>query len=112
MTQRTPIDELKLQGNASNLARAFKREKKDNATPALIGDRKAEITQLDELILRAMKACRKGFTYRGKSNPAFSHLQTLVRIREQLSRENKPRKKSSADIINAADAILFGKATK
>jgi hypothetical protein len=105
MSHRTPIDELKLQGNASNLARAIKREQNDKAAPAT-GDRKAEIAQLDDLILRAMRSCRKGFTHRGKSNPAFSHLQLLVRVRESLLRGNKPSKKSTADVVSEADKIL------
>jgi hypothetical protein len=103
---RTPIEILKLEGNGSNLHRAIRREAQDQAKPAPTADRAAEIAAVDALILQALKTCRRGHTTRKKSNPAFSHLATLVKTREALLRGFSPAKKTTSDLVNEADKIL------
>jgi hypothetical protein len=107
MTQKTSLEDLKLQGNTSNLQRAQKRiaKEKAEATP-LATDRKSEIAQLDALIAQAMKTCRKGQTRNKKTNPAFANLASLVKTRTLLLRGEKLPKKSTDDLIRDADAIL------
>ena len=99
----TDINELVLQGNVSNLNRAKKRE--DNTTPLTPG-RKEEIAALDSLIVQTMKSCRKGNVRNKKSNPAYSHLALLVRVREALLRGHSPAKGSASDALAELNAAL------
>jgi hypothetical protein len=109
MRQRTPLAVLELQGSG-NIARFNAREKAEKDAPPLPPDRKAEIEQLDGLIAKCMKACAKGSTRNKKGNPAFGQLAILVRVRAQLTHGHVAPEDNAADVIAAADAMLFGKA--
>lgn len=102
---RTDINELMLQGSP-NLRRALHREKADESGPALTPEQLSEIEKLDELIALAMKACRKGSTLRGKRNPAFQNVATLIKARDLLTKGRKPAKKSAQQILADADKIM------
>lgn len=102
---RTSISDLELQGSP-NLNRALKREKAEDAAPALTPDERSEIERLTELIDRAMKACKKGSTVQGKRNPAFQNLAMLVKARDTLLRGKRPEKKTSAEILAEAEKAL------
>lgn len=80
VNQATPVKDLAFV-QSPNLKRAMKREEQRKE---LTEKDKQEIAQLDELIQLAMKACRKGSTVRGRRNPAFQNLQTLVKARKQI----------------------------
>jgi hypothetical protein len=109
MTERTSLEDLKLQGNSSNLQRAQKRIAREKVqTLSVTADRKSEIAQLDELIAQALKTCRKGQTRNKKANPAFANLASLVKTRTLLLRGEKPTKKSTTDLVRQADDIFFG----
>ena len=100
---QTPIDELELSGNVSNLNRALKRRK--NAVP-LTESQKTEVAQLDALIAQAMKCCKRGHTFRHEKNPAFQNLALLVKTRETLLKGKAPYKKSAKEIMNDVDKLL------
>jgi hypothetical protein len=104
MRERTPLEILKLQGSP-NLRRSQRRDAaEENAS--LCTELRSEIAQLDELIAKALSACRRGQTFRGKPNPAFEHLTKLVKARDLLLRGHKPGKKSAQEILAEADAML------
>jgi hypothetical protein len=100
---RTPIEELELGGNTSNLNRALRRKQ---AEIPLTPEQKTEVSQLNELIAQAIKTCRKGHTVRGQKNPAFSNLVNLVRTRELLLKGKAPSKKSAQDLVDEMDKLL------
>jgi hypothetical protein len=102
---RTPIDELQLQGSP-NLRRAFARQDAEMNAPPLSPETKSEIEEIDALIAQALKCCKRGATFRKKSNPAFRQLESLIRSREVLLKGHTPRKKSAADVLADADRIL------
>jgi hypothetical protein len=83
MNPRTPIEELQLAGS-SNLRRALKRQKADESTVPLTPEQESEITKLDGLIALAMRACKRGQTIRGRRNPAFQNLESLIKVRKLL----------------------------
>lgn len=101
---RTSIEDLQLQASP-NLLRAKKRDA-DAAALSLTPEARNEIAQLDELIARAMSACRRGHTFRGRANPAYQHLHVLVRTRDMLLKGRKPAAKSAADVLAAANKLL------
>jgi hypothetical protein len=103
MHERTPIEELELAGSP-NLLRAKKREAAE-ASATLEPETRTEVERLDELIAQAMRACKRGHTFRGKSNPAFEHLTKLIKCRDLLTKGKRP-KKSAQEILNAANAAL------
>ena len=96
-----------LGATTSNRARARKREAAKLPLPV---NRKSEIEALDQLIVRVMKACGKGSTRRGKSNPAFGQLSMLIRTRAFLLRDFDPAKKSFDETLRELD-LAIGKAT-
>ena len=105
--ERTPIEELRFY-NSPNLGRALKREEAE-ANRVLTAEEKDEVAQLDELIQLAMKACRKGSTVRGKRNPAFANLSSLVKTRQQILDGKRPKKnKSVEELLRQAEALRSG----
>jgi hypothetical protein len=104
MRERTPIELLELQGSP-NLRRSKKRDA-DEAKLALTPEARGEVAQLDDLIAKAISACRRGHTFRGRSNPAFEHLTKLIKARDLLRKGHKPGKKSAAELLAAADKLL------
>jgi hypothetical protein len=103
---RTSIEDLKLTGSG-NLKRALKREAQDASLPALTTDERSEVQKIDQLIALAMRACRRGQTFRGKANPAFRHLSVLVKTRDLLTRGRKPtEKRSTTEISREIDRML------
>jgi len=105
MRERTPLEDLKLQGSP-NLRRSLKRDEAEANAP-LAPEAQTEIAQLDELIARAMSACRRGMTFRGKPNCAFDHLTKLIKARDLLTKGKRP-KKSTADVLADADKFIAG----
>jgi len=104
MRERTPLDELKLQGSP-NLRRAEKREAQEATAADPTPDTRTELAQLDELIAKTLSACRRGQTVAGKPNPAFDHLHKLIRARDLLTK-GKPRKKTTSDLLAEANSLL------
>jgi hypothetical protein len=105
---RTPIDLLELQGNKSNLKRALKRQEKD-AAKSLSPSNKKRLAVLDQLIEQAMEECAEGSSVgdKQKRNPAFANLESLMRTRKLLLRENPPEtKKSTEDLLAEVDVFL------
>lgn len=101
---RTEIDELRLQ-HSPNLGRALNREKAE-AEPLSPGVER-EVEQIDALIAAAMKACKKGSTVRGRRNPAFANLASLIKSRDLLLRGKKrPTAKSANKILAEANELL------
>lgn len=101
---RTPITELELTGSP-NLGRALKRANEDAPlTPAQRG----ELEQIDDLIQRALAACRRGQVVKGKRNPAFANLAILVRLRQTVSAGRDPEKKSTQELLAEVDRLLTG----
>lgn len=103
MRERTPLDLLELQGSP-NLRRSLKREAAE-ASATLAPETRSEIEQLNELIAQAMRACKRGHTFRGKPNPAFEHLTKLVKTRDVLTKGKKPAK-TAREILAEANAAL------
>jgi hypothetical protein len=83
MNQRTPIEDLQLTGSP-NLGRALKRQQADDNAPSLTPEQESEITKLDVLIAKAMNACKRGQTIRGRRNSAFQNLESLIKARKLL----------------------------
>jgi hypothetical protein len=109
MTQRTSIENLELQSNASNLARARARIDREKAEAApLAPGRKGEIQQLDELIIAALKACRRQ-SLKGKTNPAFQNLSTLVKLRANMLKENPPANSTEDAVSDLKQFIAKGR---
>jgi hypothetical protein len=106
MNPRTDVKVLELQGANGNLRRALKRESAEAEAPAISPDVKSEIEELNALIAQALKCCRRGATYKKKSNPAFRQLESLIRCREMLRKGRPPGKKSAAEILADADRVL------
>ncbi len=103
MRERTPLKLLELQGSP-NLRRSLKREAAESNT-TLAPETRTEVEQLDELIARAMRACKRGHTFRGKPNPAFEHLTKLIKTRALLLKGRQPVK-TAKEILDAANAAL------
>jgi len=103
MRERTSIEELELTGSP-NLLRAKKREAAE-ASATLAPETHTEIEQLNELIAQAMRACKRGHTFRGKPNPAFEHLTKLIKARDVLTKGKKPAK-TAKEILAEANAAL------
>jgi len=97
---RTPIDLLELQGNKSNINRALRRQERD-AAKRLTPDNKRRLAVLDKLIDQAMAECAEGGSVgeKAKRNPAFSNLESLMRTRKLLLRENPPEVEQSVDDV-------------
>jgi hypothetical protein len=103
---RTPISELLLTGSP-NLRRALDREKAEADAPALTLEAKSEVEKLDALIAQALKCCKRGATFRKKTNPAFAQLSSLMKCRDLLLRGKKdPSKKSAQEVLQEADKML------
>jgi len=103
MRERKTIEELQLTGSP-NILRSLKREAAE-AKVTLAPETHTELEQLNELIARAMSACRRGHTFRGKPNPAFENLAKLVKTRALLSKGRKPAK-TAKEILAEANAAL------
>ena len=109
MSERTTVEDLKLQGATGNLRRALKREQAEGGPPPLSIEAQSELQKLDALIAQALKNCKRGATFRKKPNPAFRQLESLMRCRAQLTRGQKTNaKKSVADVLAEADRLLGG----
>ena len=105
---RTDIEDLKLQGATSNLRRALKREKDEGEPLEITPDSLSEIETLDALIRQAMRACRRGHTFRGKRNPAFANLASLMKCRDSISKgQKKSGKRTTAELLAEADKLLL-----
>lgn len=105
---RKDLEDLKLSATSSNLARALKIREAE-AEVELTDEQKNEVDQLDALIQKAIKACRKGSTFNKRRNPAFQNLESLVKTRDLILKRNKKKdgekKKSSfGDFIGDSDA--------
>lgn len=108
MNPRTPIEELRLTGSP-NLRRALKREAADANTPVLPEEQQSEIAQLDALIQKALHACKRGQVFKGKRNPAFANLKTLVQLRKLLTNSRSDLKQQSTEEILAEANKLMGR---
>ena len=68
-----------------------------------------EVAQVDELIGECLRSCARGQTRRGKRNPAFANLESLVRVRRRIV-EGKalPEEKGTvgARALAEADALF------
>lgn len=106
MNPRKPIADLELAGSP-NLRRAQKRKQADAEKPPLTIETKNEIAELNGLIQKAMRACRRGQTVAGKRNPAFGHLATLIKLRRVLSEGRMPMRPGE-DLLAEVDQILKG----
>jgi hypothetical protein len=107
MNPRKTIAELEMTGS-ENIKRSIKRERSEAALPPLAGDQEAEIAQLDSLIQKAMKACRRQ-TQGKKRNPAFVNLALLINVRKLLLNERgDARQKSTKDLLEEADKLMKG----
>ena len=83
MNPRTPMGDLQLAGSP-NLRRALKRQHEDENAPPLTQEQEGEISKVDALIALAMRACKRGQTIRGRRNPAFQNLESLLKVRKLL----------------------------
>jgi hypothetical protein len=83
LNPRTPIEELELAGSP-NLARALKRKQADENALPLTSEQESEIAKIDALIAKAMNACKRGQTVRGRRNSAFQNLESLIKVRKLL----------------------------
>jgi hypothetical protein len=88
-----------------NLGRALAREKADAEKTALSAEQRDEVKRLDELIQQAIKCCTRGMTVKGKRNPAFANLATLVKTRKQIL-ESRGSAPSNADMLAEIDEVL------
>ena len=102
---RTPLDDLQLQGSP-NLRRALQREEAEENAPPLTAAQQSELDELTQLISLAIKACRRGSTVKGRRNPAFANLASLIKSRDVLTRGRKPGKKSTQQLLADADKLL------
>jgi len=82
MNPRKSLSELQLSGSP-NLSRVTRYAAKDAAKTLTDGQR-AEVQKLDALIEETLLACTKGQTRRGRRNPAFTNLQTLIKSRKMI----------------------------
>ena len=108
-SQRTPLEDLQLQGDTSNIARARRRSKRE-AEREITDDTHAEIAKLDGLISDAIEDCRLGPTVgtANKANPSFQNLRHLITCREMLKKGCAPPKKSSNELLADVDKMLEG----
>jgi hypothetical protein len=83
LNPRTAIEELELAGSP-NLPRALKRKQVDEIALPLTPEQESEIAKIDALIGKAMNACKRGQTVRGRRNPAFQNLEALIKVRKLL----------------------------
>jgi hypothetical protein len=107
MNPRTPIEELQLTGSP-NLHRALKRQQADENTPPLTPEQESEITKLDGLIALAMRACKRGQTIRGRRNPAFQNLESLMKVRKTLENRKIDPATASNRLLKEATELLAG----
>jgi|SRR5580704_6914935 hypothetical protein len=107
MNPRTPIEELQLTGSP-NLHRALKRQQADENTPPLTPEQESEIAKVDALIGLAMRACRRGQTVRGRRNPAFANLESLVKVRKTLESRKIDPATASNRLLQEATELLAG----
>jgi hypothetical protein len=106
LNPKKSLEELELQGSP-NIRRTLERQKAEGERPPLPPSRKAEIAQLDQLILNAMNACKRGQTVDGRPNPSFANLATLVKVRKQLLEGHTGEmKKSSQEILEEANKLI------
>jgi hypothetical protein len=95
-----------LQGSSGNLRRALKREQAEDDAPPLSAEQQTELEQLNELIAQTLRACKRGCTFRGKRNPAYANLSSLIKARDLLMRGRRSGKKSTAALLADADKLL------
>jgi hypothetical protein len=107
MNPRTPIGDLQLAGSA-NLRRALKREEAEKSAPMLTPEQESEIARVDELISLAMRACRRGQTVKGRRNPAFQNLESLMKVRKTLEGRKIDPATASNRLLKEATELLAG----
>jgi hypothetical protein len=107
MNARTPIRDLQLAGSP-NLPRALKREQTEKNALPLTAEQENENENIDALIALAMRACRRGQTVRGRRNPAFANLESLVKVRKTLESRKIDPATASNRLLKEATELLAG----
>jgi hypothetical protein len=100
---RKPIEELRLTGS-HNLARSLEREAEKQLSP----DTKKRLSKIDKLIEQTLAECAEGGSVGplAKRNPAFANLESLMRTRKMLLKENLPEVgKSDEELLEEIDAL-------
>jgi hypothetical protein len=81
---RKSIDQIELDGNSGNLTPLQIANRRAEKDAPLTLEKRTEIQRLDDLISKAMHACSRGQTVRGKKNPSFANLSVLVKLRSHM----------------------------
>jgi hypothetical protein len=102
---RHTIDEIQLTGNASRLSPAELAERAEEENAPLSIDERSEVTRLDALIADALAACSRGQSIRGRRNPAFGNLATLVKTRAILTR-GRSSAPTAQEVLAECDRVL------
>lgn len=105
---KTAIEDLKLQGNVSNLNRALRRERSEPLAP----DDVTRIAAIDALIDKTLKSAAKGATRNKKKNPASGILLDLIRAKSLILQARKPEKPKQPNVSGLDEIerqILSGK---
>jgi hypothetical protein len=105
LNPRTTIEDLQLAGSP-NLRRALKRQQADENAPPVTPEQEGEIAKIDALIAKAMNACRRGQTIRGRRNPAFQNLESLIKVRKLVEGRKVNTETTGQGALKEAHALF------
>lgn len=103
----TKIEDLQLTGSG-NITRSLERQKK-RQEKRLTPSNRERLAKIDELITQTISDCEHGSIIgeAEKRNPAFANLESLMRTRKMLLREDvPPEEESTEDLLAEADKII------
>jgi hypothetical protein len=105
---RHSIEDADLTGLSDRWTPEQRAEREEAERAGITEDQKTEVAKLDSLIAEAMKACQRGQKLRGKRNPAFQNLATLVKARKMVldTKRSNHARQSANDLIAEAEALI------
>ena len=73
------------------------------------GNRLSELAKVEALLAQSFRAAKKGSTVQGRPNPAHSHVEKYLRVRDKLLKaftSRPPRPASSITALETLDSLL------